>query len=136
VVSRHNADIADTLYLGDVAMATTFWLSMGYNFGCMTASDTLFDSRDRGFLGSSCPMKTYRFPGSKGRCHGNHFLAFYIWGAHWLHLANMTEPSMCGGDAALMSNYFDHLFDNGTVIISAVNRAKCILWTAWVAGCD
>jgi len=22
-------------------------------------------------------------------------------GAHWRHLANTTEPSMCGGDAAL-----------------------------------
>jgi len=39
VVSRHNADIADTLHLRDVAMATTFCLLMGYNFGCMTASD-------------------------------------------------------------------------------------------------
>jgi len=29
------------------------------------------------------------------------FLAFYIWSAHWHHLANTTEPSMCGGDAAL-----------------------------------
>jgi len=28
-------------------------------------------------------------------------LAFYIWGAHWRHLANTTEPSMCGGDATL-----------------------------------
>jgi len=28
-------------------------------------------------------------------------LAFYIWGAHWSHLGNMTEPCMCGGDAAL-----------------------------------
>jgi len=28
-----------------VAMATNFWLSMGYNFGCMIASATLFDSR-------------------------------------------------------------------------------------------
>jgi len=46
VVGRRNADIADTMYLRDVAMAATFWLSMGYNFGCMTASDTLFDSRD------------------------------------------------------------------------------------------
>jgi len=27
-------------------------------------------------------------------------LAFYIWGAHWRHLKNTTEPSMCGGDAA------------------------------------
>ena len=26
-------------------MATTFWLSMGYNFGCMAASDMLFASR-------------------------------------------------------------------------------------------
>jgi len=26
-------------------MATPFCLSMGYNFGCMIASDTLFDSR-------------------------------------------------------------------------------------------
>ena len=26
-------------------MATTFWLSMGYNFSCMIASNTLFDSR-------------------------------------------------------------------------------------------
>jgi len=32
-------------------------------------------------------------------------LAFYIWGAHWRRLVNMTEPSMC----SLMSNYFDYL---------------------------
>jgi len=38
---RQNADIADTLHLRDVVMATPFCLSMGYNFGCMTASDTL-----------------------------------------------------------------------------------------------
>jgi len=31
--------------LRDVAMATNFWLSMGYNFGCIIASDTLFDYR-------------------------------------------------------------------------------------------
>ena len=42
MVGRQNADIADTLQLRDVAMATTFWLSMGYNFSCMIASDTLF----------------------------------------------------------------------------------------------
>ena len=28
--------------------------------------------------------------------------------AHWHKLANTTEPSVCGGDAALY--YFDHLF--------------------------
>ena len=57
MVGRQNADIADTLQLRDVGMATTFWLSMGYNFSCMTASDTLFDSRG-GFSGTSYPTKT------------------------------------------------------------------------------
>ena len=45
MVGRHNADIADTLNLRDVATTTTFWLSMGYNFVCMIARDTLLDSR-------------------------------------------------------------------------------------------
>jgi len=45
LVGRHNAAIADSLQLRDVAMTTTFWLSMGYNFSCMIASDMLFDSR-------------------------------------------------------------------------------------------
>jgi len=58
VVARQSADIADTLQQRDVAMATTFWLSVGYNFSCMTASDSLFDSRGR-FSGSCYPMKTY-----------------------------------------------------------------------------
>ena len=57
MVGRPNADIADTLQLRDVAMATTFWLSVGYNFSRMIASDTLFDSRG-GFSGTSYPMKT------------------------------------------------------------------------------
>ena len=49
--------------LRDVAMATNFAMQfaitgfVGYNFGCMIASDTLFDSRDR-FSGSEYPMKT------------------------------------------------------------------------------
>jgi len=47
---RQNADIADTLHLRDIAMGTPFCLSMGYNFGCMIASNTLFDSRG-GFWG-------------------------------------------------------------------------------------
>jgi len=55
VVGRQNADIADTLHLMDVAMATTCGLSMGYNFGCVIASDTVFRG---GFSGSSYLMKT------------------------------------------------------------------------------
>ena len=57
MVGRQNADNANTLHLRDVAMATTFWLSMGYNFGCMIASDMMFDSRG-GFSGSSYPRNT------------------------------------------------------------------------------
>ena len=49
MVGRYNADIADTLQLRIVAMANTFWLSMGYNFSYMIASDKLFDSS---FFGS------------------------------------------------------------------------------------
>ena len=43
--------------LKDVAMAIILWLSVGYNFGCMIASDTMFDSRG-GFSESIYPMKT------------------------------------------------------------------------------
>ena len=31
MVGRQNADIADSLLLREVAMATTFWLSVGIN---------------------------------------------------------------------------------------------------------
>ena len=57
MVSRQNADIANTLHIWDVAMASCFLAFDGYNFGCMIASDTLFYSRG-GFSGSSYPMKT------------------------------------------------------------------------------
>ena len=57
MVGRQNADIADTLHLRDVAMATAFCFSMGYNFSCMIASDKLFDSKG-GFSWTSYPMKT------------------------------------------------------------------------------
>jgi len=52
--------------LTDVAMATNFGMqfaiigSVGYNCGCMIASDTLFDSRC-GFSGTSYSMKTQPF---------------------------------------------------------------------------
>jgi len=54
VVGQQNADITDTLQLRDVAMATIFWLSTGYNFCCMTASDTLLDSWGE-FWGEAIP---------------------------------------------------------------------------------
>jgi len=30
--------------------------------------------------------------------------------ADWRHPANTIEPSVCGGDAAFLSNDFDHFF--------------------------
>jgi len=38
--------------LMDVAMATTFWLLMGYNFSCVIAIGRIFDSRS-GFWGQA-----------------------------------------------------------------------------------
>ena len=35
------------------------------------------------------------------------------WSAHWHNLANTIEAPMCCGDAAFLSNYFDHLFNSG-----------------------
>jgi len=43
-------------------------------------------------------------------------------GAHWRQLANTSEPSMCGGDAAFLSNYFDHLLNS---VAPAVKYILC-----------
>jgi len=53
VVGQQNADIADTLHLRDVAMATSFWLSMGFNFSCIIGSDTRCLILGVGFLGQA-----------------------------------------------------------------------------------
>jgi len=92
--------------LRDVAMETNFGTQfaiigfVGYNFGCMIASDMLFDSRGWVF---GVKLSDEDIADFEVRRHvvTSTTLAFYIWGAHWRHLANMTEPSICGGDAAL-----------------------------------
>jgi len=58
VVGQQNADIADTLHLRDVATATTFWLLMGYNFGCVIAIAPRYLLPGGGFSGPSYPIKT------------------------------------------------------------------------------
>jgi len=100
VVGRQNADIANTLRLRDIATATSFWLLTGYNFGCVIASDTLFDSRGWVFGVKLSDEDIADFEVLRDVAMAT-ILAFYIWGAHWRHLTNTTEPSMCGGDAAL-----------------------------------
>jgi len=57
VVGRQNADTADTFHLTDVATTATFWLSMGYNFGCVIPSGTIIIDFRRGasFRGEAIP---------------------------------------------------------------------------------
>jgi len=90
-------------------MATTFWLLMGYNFGCMIASDTLFDSRPWVFGVKLLDEDIADFEVLRDVIARQPFWGFYIWDAHGSHRANTTEPSMCGGDAALCQITFDHL---------------------------
>jgi len=50
------------------------------------------------------------------------FLAFYLWGAHWCHLKNTTEPSMCGGDTALcqitLTTYYYYYCQTGLLTLN------------------
>jgi len=55
------------------------------------------------------------------------FLAFYIWGTQWRQLANMTEPCMCGGEAAFLSNYSDHLFNLASSMKLTVRQAYSVI---------
>jgi len=43
--------------------------------------------------------------------------ACFRWGAHWRHLRTTSEPSMCVGDAAFLSNYFHHLLLLGRIAV-------------------
>jgi len=56
-------------------------------------------------------------------------------GAHWLHLTTTTEPSICGGDAAFLSNYFDKtLFPFCSNFFSLCVDLSTILEILWHAG--
>ena len=66
--------------LMDVAMATNFgtqfaisgFMALGCNFGCMIASDMLFDSRG-GFSDQAIRRKHSQDRVSKSHCHSNQF---------------------------------------------------------------
>jgi len=86
-------------------MATTFCPSMGYNFGCYKVSDSLFDSRG-GFFG----VKLYDEDVADFDVLREVVMAS-VFG--FLYMGpNTTEPSMCGGDAALfqitLTTYYYH----------------------------
>ena len=85
------------------AMATNFRTQfaitgfVGYNVGCMIASDTLFDFRNWVFGVKLHDEDIADFDVLRDVAT----IFGLLWGAYWHHLANTTEPSMCGGDAAL-----------------------------------
>jgi len=84
--------------LKDVAMAINFGTQvaitgfLGFSFGCMIASDTLFDSRGWVFgvklsdedIADFAVLREWDVTMAT-------ILAFYVWGAHWRHLANTIE---------------------------------------------
>ena len=82
IVDRNRMQILPIpAHLRDVAMATTFCLSMGYNFGCMIASDTLFDSRG-GFSGSSSDEDIADFEVLRAVAMATIWLSIGLYGVH------------------------------------------------------
>ena len=103
--AQRNVSDAGPALLRYVAMAINFGTHfaitgfVGYNFSCMIVSDMVLDSRG-GFSGSCYPMETAEFEVLRDVAIAT-ILSFYIWSAHWRHVANTTEPSICDSDAAL-----------------------------------
>ena len=53
------------------------------------------------------------------------------WGAHWRHLANTNEPSMCGGDAVLCQITLTTCFILHMVyqvVLAAAMQLRLLLW--------
>ena len=59
---------------------------------------------------------------------------FCIWGAHWRHLKNTKEPSVCGGDAALCQITLTSLVVVVVVVVvmaALCNRAGHYIFALW-----
>jgi len=91
VVGRQNADIANSVQLRDVAMATIFncfvWTTATRQL--VTEGVWVIQNAD---IADTLHLRDVSMAT---------FLAFCISGAHWRQLANTTESSMCGGNTAL-----------------------------------
>ena len=46
------------------------------------------------------------------------------WEAHWRHLVNTIEPSVCGDDAAFLTNYSEHLLGLATTTLELVQGLR------------
>jgi len=70
-----------------------------YNWLCVNDSDWAI-GYGRGLNGRPTKCRYCRYRATTGRCHGNHFWV-PIYGCTLAPPSESTEPSMCGGDAAL-----------------------------------
>jgi len=67
----------------------------------------------------------------QGRCHGNHFVPMCPHSkAHWRHLANTTESSICCGDAALCQIALT------TCSVSCPHSTALSVGLRWLDGCE
>jgi len=99
----------------DVAMATNFWISLRYSFGCMIACNTLSDTMGWVFGVKLSDEDIADFEVLRNVAMSTIFWLskFLYMTAHWRHIVNPTELAVCRR-CGLMSNYFDHLFSGTT----------------------
>jgi len=83
-------------------------VAMATNFGTKIALTGIWEWQQlgnwswRGFEWSADRMQILPISCTQGTLPWHPFFGFlYIYSAHWHHLANTNQPSMCGGDAAL-----------------------------------
>jgi len=109
-----------------------YWDAFCYNWLCVNDSDYRRLVMEEGLSGQPTKCRYCRYPATKRRCHGNHFLAFNIRGAHGSQLTNTSEPSVCGGDAALCQitlttcqNYmYYHMLNSVLSVAAQLQRAN------------
>ena len=111
VVNLSDEGIADFEVLWDVAMVTNFRTKFAVTGFVWTTATRLIVMEGVWVVGR-CPV-------TKGYCQGNHFW-LYMWGAHSRHMANTTEPFVCGSDIA-----FHFLLSRIAVLPTYVDAAYC-----------
>jgi len=118
VVGRQNANIADTM-----PWQPRFgirWATKAYNFGCVTASDFVFDSWVS-FLGEGIPWKHSRDRGSYGHCHMATIFGFLYMGWTLAPPGKYDWTVRMRRRCGLMSNYFNRL-----LLLGRIARTTCV----------
>ena len=112
-------------------MATPFCLSMGYNFGCVIASDTLLDSRGWVFGVKLSDKDIADFEVLRDVAMATIFGFIYMGCTLATPDKNTTEPSMCGGDAALCQITLTTCSNSASRSRSCHDRARVVFRSAF-----